>query len=403
MALLHTDFEQIGEAHIHRLLAAKIAESRDIEYKRQPYGDTDADKAECLADISSFANTAGGDLLIGLAAKDGVPSGLMPLSGSADADALRIEELVRTGLQPRIQMHCKSIPLSAGGYLLLIRVPRSYNPPHRLVRNGKGQHRFYARSSGGKYELNVDELRALFTLAPKLAERLRDFRADRIARIVGGMSAAPLKGKDCIVLHIVPLSAFDLGASVPLSDLLKSSAAFPPLGSKQAQHQLINFDGALMLSNASAPNDPQRAYVQIFRSGAVEAVYSGFANMNARDGRPMMVAVDVEGTILNNGLKYLKSLSQMGVAPPFAVMLSLINVKGLTIRYTKSDWSDVDDLTLIDREHLLYGDVVIDRVAVSVQEFAKQIRPIIDQLANTAGLPASTSFDENFGYIRAWA
>src|SRR5262252_8760192 len=37
---------------------------------------------------------------------------------------------------------------------------------------------FYARSSAGKYEPNVDELRLLFGRAPQLSDRIRDFRFD---------------------------------------------------------------------------------------------------------------------------------------------------------------------------------------------------------------------------------
>src|SRR3569833_1531656 len=111
MALLHINFDEIDEVHLNRLLAARIAESRDIEYKRQPYGGADADKAECLADLSSFANTAGGDLLIGVDAKDGAPLALLPLSGSPDAENKKNEKHARTALHPRIQIRCKAIPI----------------------------------------------------------------------------------------------------------------------------------------------------------------------------------------------------------------------------------------------------------------------------------------------------
>lgn len=403
MALLHIAFEEIGEQHLQRLLAARVAESRDIEYKRTTYGEADADKAECLADLSSFANTTGGDVLIGIDAKNGAPLALAPLSSSADAEILRIEDLVRSSLQPRIALRCKAIPIAAGGYVLMVRVPRSYNPPHRLVRAGKGQFRFYARSSAGKYEPNVDELRTLFSLAPNLAERLRDFRSDRIAKIAAGSAPVPLQGQDCIALHIVPLSAFSLGASVPLDQVVGDHHSFPPMGSRSAPHRVVNFDGALKLSNADGAARPQRAYVQVFRTGTVEAVYSGFANRNPPSGRPIMTAKDIEGNTLLNGLKYLKSLVQIGLEPPFAILLSLLNVKGLTIAYERSAWMDEDDVTTVDRDQLHFSDVVIDAVPNSIQDFAALIRPVIEQLANTAGLPASPSFDANTGYyLHAW-
>jgi hypothetical protein len=399
MALGHIRFEDVNEAHLRRLILASTAESRDIEYKRQLYTDSESDKAECLADVSSFANTAGGDILIGVDAKKGIPVGLLPLTDPADGAILWIEDLVRSSLQPRVALRCRPIPFANGGHVLLVRVPRSYNPPHRLVRNGKGQNRFYARHSAGKYEPNVDELRALFTLAPTLSERIRDFRVERIAKIAAGLAPTFLQAPDAIVLHVVPLSAFDLGASITLAQLSERPYAFPPLGSRVPAHRLINFDGALNLSNAEGPAKAQRAYVQVFRNGIVESVYAGFANRQAQHGFPMIKVPIVEGTILTNGLRYLQALVALGVEPPFAIVLSLVGVKGITIAYAHSGWPDTDEIVAIDRDQLHFGEVVIESLPESNQVFAASMRPIFEQLAHTAGLAASPSFDDNMGYL----
>ena len=43
-----------------------MAESRYLDYKERLPGDSDEDKRELLADVTAFANTAGGDLLYGV-------------------------------------------------------------------------------------------------------------------------------------------------------------------------------------------------------------------------------------------------------------------------------------------------------------------------------------------------
>jgi hypothetical protein len=48
---------------------------------------------------SSFANTAGGDLIIGIAADSGVPIAFAPLATEPDSDILRLENIARNGLQ----------------------------------------------------------------------------------------------------------------------------------------------------------------------------------------------------------------------------------------------------------------------------------------------------------------
>ncbi|MFH0344211.1 MAG: helix-turn-helix domain-containing protein [Chromatiales bacterium] len=78
MALLHLGFDKIDEGHLQRLIEIGAAESREIEYKRQTYGKNDDAKTEFLADISSFANTIGGDLIIGMTASKGVPMAFEP-------------------------------------------------------------------------------------------------------------------------------------------------------------------------------------------------------------------------------------------------------------------------------------------------------------------------------------
>ncbi len=159
---------------------------------------------------------------------------------------MRLEDIARSNVQPRIaHLQCKSIALAGGGHVLLVRVPRSYNPPHRIVRVGKGQNRFWSRSSAGKYEPNVDELRTLFTLAPQLTDRIRDFRFNRIARIVAGDAPVQLLDKSCLIIHIVPFSAFDPGALVSPPEIEKGRIGFPPIGSNSITNWRINFDGVL--------------------------------------------------------------------------------------------------------------------------------------------------------------
>jgi predicted HTH transcriptional regulator len=185
MTLRHLALDQIDEAQLQRLIDGQASETRDIEYKRDSYGNADRDHGEYLADVSSFANTVGGDIVIGVSADAGIPTGFSPLTIDLDAEILRLENIARSGLQPRISgLAVRGIAIETGGHVLVIRIPRSYNQPHRIVRQGSGNNRFYARSSAGKYEPNVDELRQLFAQAPQLASQSGpDLAAASVARI----------------------------------------------------------------------------------------------------------------------------------------------------------------------------------------------------------------------------
>ena len=52
----------ITEAGIGRLQDTGVAEDTNIKYKKELPGTRDKEKREFLADVSSFANTDGGDL-----------------------------------------------------------------------------------------------------------------------------------------------------------------------------------------------------------------------------------------------------------------------------------------------------------------------------------------------------
>ena len=76
MALHDIPLERIAQVDLQRLIDAGASESLYVDYKRQTYGTSEGEHAEFLADISSFANSAGGDLIIGMAETNGIPTAL---------------------------------------------------------------------------------------------------------------------------------------------------------------------------------------------------------------------------------------------------------------------------------------------------------------------------------------
>ncbi len=396
MALLHIPFEAIASHHIDALIQGKASESRDIEYKRESYGSSDADYAEFLADVSSFANTSGGDLLLGIAAPKGIPQSLHPLTIDADTEIRRLEDMARTGLQPRIQhLRAKAIPIRGGGYVLLIRIPRSYSPPHRAVRQGKGNNRFWARSTGGRYEPNVDELRSIFMVAPQLADRFRDFRIDRVAKIESDDTPVRLMGRARFVMHVVPFSAFDVRANLSVPEIEKRASQFPPFAQDIAQRSSINFDGVLTTSNADENASSQRAYVQVFRNGIIEAVDSSI--LSGKDDRQLSFG-QIEARIVKWGVLYIKALSNLGREAPYAIMASLTGVKNVEINFGLAERFEADAATTLLRDQYHFAEVVLDQAPASNQQCAEAVRELLDQIANTAGRAYTPTFNADGTY-----
>jgi hypothetical protein len=89
VALLNVSFDAVSEAHLQELVSTGVPEGVLIEYKRTTYGGSDADVKEYLKDVSSFANTHGGDLI---EEKEGVAERVAGLSGvDPDEERQRLE------------------------------------------------------------------------------------------------------------------------------------------------------------------------------------------------------------------------------------------------------------------------------------------------------------------------
>jgi hypothetical protein len=393
MALKHIPLDQIDQSHLQRLIDGEASETRDIEYKKETYGATDKDHAEYLADVSSFANTAGGDLVIGMCATNGVPTEFAPLTLDPDAEIVRLENIARSGLQPRIlNLATQPVPLKGGGCALVVRIPRSYNPPHRLIRQGTGQFRFYARSSAGKYEPNVDELRALFTRAPQLADRIRDFRIDRVAKIAANDAPVNLLDTHALIMHIVPFSSFDSRLPLPLGRNIEWYYSFPPLISPHPQQCRINVDGLLTLSNAEPNAKMQRAYVQVFHTGIVEAVASSFLLGDGTQRNPLrLTAMRTEACIVRYSFAYLRAIARLGAIPPFALLVSLIGVKGIPYSFD----AVFDEPAILDRDQFHFPELIVEDVPDDVYEHAKLLWPLLDDVANGGGRASTPNFDQN--------
>jgi Putative DNA-binding domain len=266
MSLRDILLDKITEEDLDALISAGVPESPIIEYKRETYDYSDGDKREFLADVSSFANTIGGDIVIGVDESNGLPTSIAPLAGDIDAGIRRLGSISLAGLEPRItNLRIRSVPV-AGGHVIIVRVPRSLIPPHRVI--AQGSNRFYARAGAQKYEPNVQQLRHLFTDTPGMLERIRSFHADRLVKITAGDTPIRLGQLGKVVLHVVPLPSFADGRMVDIISELHKGAYVPvPLDEVGLPHRnTVNLDGYLDYSEA--PPGTRLSYVQFFRNGA---------------------------------------------------------------------------------------------------------------------------------------
>src|SRR5260370_6883015 len=212
---INNALHSIKESDLQALIDNQVSEHRTIEYKEVLPGNADGDKKEFLADVSSFANASGGDLIYGIREQSGVPIELTGLELSdVDAEILRLESCILNGITPRLFriVETHHVALSwKNRYAIIIRIRESWTAPHMVT--FKNDSKFFTRDSRGKHQLNVSELRSAFLLSETAAERIRNFRTERLGKIVAGEGAIPLnEHAPKLVLHIVPFEDFDPAA-----------------------------------------------------------------------------------------------------------------------------------------------------------------------------------------------
>lgn len=372
------------------LIEDKTIEDRTLEFKETLPGAGEDAKREFVADVSSFANASGGDIIFGIAdGRDpngratGVASRIASLrSSNISADVLRLDNVLQSGVEPRIMgIQNRLLESLSGDRVLLIRVPKSWNGPH-MTKVG-GVKRFYSRTSQGKYEMDVGELRLAFNLTSSIPDRLRTLRLDRLDRIVSGSTPVPLSAGPKLVVHLVPLTALEgqstLNVGKSDDDLTR---LLIPMGAGGTWSKRLNFDGFLT-HNAYADT-----YVQLYRNGLIEAVSMVGSKNAPSQFQNSLPSTLIERELLQGVSHYVSALAKLGVNSPIFLMLSMVEVKG---RYLPSrNFFFVSDVQSIDRDVLALPEIMIDDFSADIPQ---ALRPAIDIMWQASGYAGSPNFD----------
>jgi len=332
MLLFGKTVDHITPADIQRLVEDGVRESKTLEYKETLPSSSDEAKREFLADISSLANTNGGVIVYGLSEKRdeegnklGFPAS--PIHGidkfSADEDIRRLENILRSGLDPPISSFMFNPIEVEEKTVLLLGIGRSLFAPHMV--DYKNHTRFYSRGNTLKQRMSVDELRRAFLEMSSWEEQAKQFRAVRLKElfedpaIVGHAKViAPL------VTHIIPL-----GRSGSLLDLKqlpnRLSKGFPNF--EYGQQGTFDIDGYI----AFAPLNTECFYMRFFRWGAIETYACSDVDKWYGAEKSINAVLFERNTrdLLETAIPFLQANS---IDAPYMVFLSLLQVQGHSFR-----------------------------------------------------------------------
>lgn len=363
------DIESLDENRLNAVIG--LDERRTLEFKLTLPGHSSGETKEFLADVSSLANTVGGDILNGVRERQGIATAIEGVQiSNVDAECRRLEQKILSGLDPRIQCRVHSVSLAAGGYVLVIRVTRSWNAP--VMVKFEDSSRFHARTSRGKYRMDRTEIQSAFRAADSLAERIERFRSERLMGIVAAGSPMHEGLRPVVVLHVVPFAAFDRHIRPDWPYSASAAEQFDSLGYGGSWR--FNADGRLLGSSTG--------YLQVFRNGVVETATTHMAHGENRT----LPARHLEDRVIASVLGALRAYRHWGIGLPALALLSLLRVRG----YHLIGRGDLPTDHPCDRDQLFLPDVVIDEESEGL--VGQALKPVFDAMWNAFGVVASQSY-----------
>ena len=387
--MIYKNIADISERDIQALIENAAPESTTLEFKRELPSGGDEAKREFLADVSALANTSGGDLLFGIDEVNGCARAITGIGvQDVDGEILRLANILGAGVEPRIRYSHLAIQCT-GGTVLLLRIEKSWSAPHRVV--FKAYDKFFGRTASGKYPLDVQQLRRAFVENNAVSERLRSFRADRLANIIAGSTSIPMQSTPKLVIHLLPFAAFFSESQFEVRGQLPHDS-FQPL-SGNGWSDRLTFEGRMVVA---APRDEHSpSYLHLYRSGVMEMVDAAILGHTLPNdpGRHYIPSVGVERLIhtgVNRGLKLMRHL---GSAAPVAFAVTLTNVKDMILGF--QDWEFYQQHPVLN-SHLVFPEVVVNELTDPVGPI---LRPVFDLLWNACGIEESPNFHSQQNWL----
>ena len=380
--MITTPWDRIDAAVLQALCDAGDAgeaESSTLDFKQAaPLTQGQDRRNEFAKDISAFANANGGDLVYGIEEIDAHACRLVPTPGETfDALTRRLNQVLANPVEPRVaEVRLKEVALTGDGFALVVRVPRSFDGPHRYTVTPEHQ-RFMTRTDTGAIDMEYTELRDAFGRTATLIEKARAFRANRLdsmdrGHLMKGLVAGP---KFCV--HLIPLVGLAQGVAVDIAAVYHRNDVNFVKPSGYVPQKQTNLDGLLMMGPAAPPTGKAEWLARLFRNGALEYLAKASNNGGAKvGGEASIPAVVVSAEIRRVCAQLLSHARALGFEGPALVGLAGIEC-GRHPFLTSNTGGIPYGNGIADQEHLVLPEHVVESLAsdVDVDTIA---RPLLD-------------------------
>jgi len=368
-------------AEIKSAVTARRPESLTLEYKRDLPGGSDAAKSEFLADVCALANAAGGSILYGIGEADGCADSVIGVpKEELDAAKLRLDSIIRSGLEPRLQRFSISALEVDGSMVLEVSVAQSLWRPHWV--SARGERRFYIRTSAGKAPMSIDEVRASFNSVGNAVEHATEWRRESISQLNSRDSGLAREDDEIyMALHVCPLMTF-AGAAPAMFTARPDKEHSNRLQTVSTQNSNCRSHYLGLITEERDGRGALRERLLIQRDYKIEAIWKA----GGRHDPGKIIYASANELWINNWLTHFFAWSGADAYPfPAIAFLTVLNAQNSSIH---SAW----------REQRATGDI-LELVPAYIEDRgvtpAEVMRATYDHLWQSYGYDACILYDDD--------
>ena len=390
-------FNEVNQNFFESIIENRIEENIHLEYKEKL-----GSNAEIAKDLSSFANSDGGNIIYGMEEVNHKPTKLKPLSQPNLRE--KLDQIARNGIDPSLDVRILPVDVKSEGtegQVFLIYIPRKYPILHQAVKRGK----YYKRTEFTSSPMSNFEIETAFRLAYNYEERIDSLLQKRLYELNSGEYHINIPNQTRMLIHLISIDALDKNRSLDLEIVFKNFKHFlKPLGCIIGKNVERNLQGILVSCGPDPNTGNFVGYVQLYRNGMIEVIDSFLVKPSTvLHGRHFNKPVKllgmgfIEKDLITSCKMYLKALETIGAGLPIFFYISFIHMKGYKISLVpyKSSFN-IKESDVIKRDEIKLPLIKIDSFDF---DFEKKLKNSFDIFWNAFNINGSRNYDKNGNFI----
>lgn len=330
------DIEELNEEALKVFLQKKYRENRFLDYKlKYEKQSVDEAKEEFLADVTSFANHYGGNIIIGVEEleEEGASSQPGELIGIEEGNeaAEMYRNLCDTSIDPPVHgLVVKDLFLTNGKWAIVVYIPISLRRPHMVT--FKGRNRFYIRRDDRTVKMTADEVKRTVLEVVSIEKNIEEY----LKTVEEEVKEDFLQNDFSLFIHAVPYlieeDQIDT-VSEDIKSLLSSDKLHIEGIDLRSYSPMPNIHGLFGGSERTAPF----FQVYVHRTGYIGLAFSAEKLLKVRGNEEKKVLYPSIRLVFLAFLRLSKLVTEKtGISAPYQIRVKFVNSIGVKYIYTDS-------------------------------------------------------------------